>query len=206
MVHPKIPWKTQNTKTASEILVLACSGSFGGGPFWVIFSIFVWFGLDFNPLSLVPWIANLGLFCSGAGRHNSKVREGFVSSGDVSYRYIYIYIYICGGHIYIYICLLPGHLPTFFCGLEAKTCLSQLHLIKATTSAKAKKGYVGPQLKARLGLNCNPAPQVGKVMHTNLCRILTRSTRTHKGIWPLLAYKIPPIDYMALGPDIKPKP
>ena len=32
----------------------------------------------------------------------------------------------------------------------SKTCLSQLHLIKATTSAKAKKGYLGPQLKAQL--------------------------------------------------------
>ena len=77
------------------------------------------------------------------------------------YIYIYMYAYFPG------ICL-----P--FCGLEAKTCLSQLHLIKATTSAKAKKGYVGPQLKAQLGLNCNPEPQVGKVMHTNLCRILTQ--------------------------------
>ena len=84
---------------------------------------------------------------------------------------IYIYIFVPTSRAFAYL----------FCGLEAKTCLSQLHLIKATTSAKAKKGYVGPQLKARLGLNCNPAPQVGKVMHTNLCRILTRSTRTHKG-------------------------
>ena len=58
-------------------------------------------------------------------------------------------------HIYIY---MPTSMAFayLFCGLEAKTCLSQLHLIKATTSAKAKKGYVGPQLKAQLGLNLNP--------------------------------------------------
>ena len=98
-------------------------------------------------------------------------------------KYIYIYIYISREPA-IYASI---YMPTsrafanLFCGLEAKTCLSQLHLIKATTSVKAKKRYVGPQLKARFGLNCNPAPQVGKVMHTNLCRILTRSTRTHKG-------------------------
>ena len=32
------------------------------------------------------------------------------------------------------------------------------------------------------------------------------ATRTHTGTWPLLAYKIPPIDYRALGPDIRPNP
>ena len=61
--------------------------------------------------------------------------------------HIYVNVCICM-YLYVSVCLLPGRLPTFFCGLEAKTCLSQLHLIKATTSAKAKKGYVGPQLKA----------------------------------------------------------
>ena len=63
---------------------------------------------------------------------------------------IYIYIYI-----YIYMPT-PWAFAYLFCGLEAKTCLSQLHLIKATTWAKAKKGYVGPQLKGQLGLNLNP--------------------------------------------------
>ena len=48
------------------------------------------------------------------------------------YIYVYLYIYIYG-HIYI-----SRAFAYLFCGSEAKTCLSQLHLIKATTSAKAK--------------------------------------------------------------------